>query len=111
MKYMYLIYAAGDESAQGDFQQWMDYDKAIRESGFYVAGDALSDPHGDATVVRTSGPEGERVITDGPFAEGREVLGGFYVVDVPDLETAKEWAARCPGSWEGTVVIRPVAQF
>ncbi|WP_061299272.1 YciI family protein [Herbidospora cretacea] len=109
MKYMFLIYATGEEGGEGDFQAWMDYDKSIRESGHYVTGEALSDPGGEATIVRTVG--GEHVFTDGPFAEGREVLGGIYVVDVPDLETAKEWAARCPGSSEGVVVIRPVAQF
>jgi hypothetical protein len=51
-------------------------------------------------------------VTDGPFAETREVLGGFYVIDVPDLDVALDWAARCPGArGAGSVVVRPIADF
>ncbi|MFD2349250.1 YciI family protein [Nonomuraea ferruginea] len=64
-----------------------------------------------ATTVRVDA-KGERAITDGPFAETREVLGGYYVIDVPDLDVALDWAARCPGATGGgSVVVRPIADF
>ncbi|WP_062344426.1 YciI family protein [Herbidospora yilanensis] len=106
MKYMLLIYSGG---AAGDFAAWMDYDKSVKEAGVYVSGESLTDI-AQATTVRVDGAE--RVVTDGPFAESREVLGGYYVLDVPDRETALDWAARCPGSWEGgAVVLRECEQF
>jgi hypothetical protein len=111
MKYMLLINSteAEAEAAGDNFAEWMDYDKALRDSGSCVAGHALAD-RTTATTVRVS-PTGERTITDGPFAESREVLGGYYVIDVPDLDAALDWAARCPGAREGSVVVRPVAEF
>ncbi|MFC7587268.1 DUF6596 domain-containing protein [Nonomuraea antimicrobica] len=81
------------------------FDKTIKDSGVYVSGEALADLT-TATAVRV-GASGERTVTDGPFAETREILGGFYVIDVPDLDVALDWAARCPGlaaagpSWSG----------
>lgn len=99
MKYMLLIYSGG---AAGDFEAWMDYDKSVKEAGVYVSGESLTDV-AQATTVRVDGAE--RVVTDGPFAETREVLGGYYVLDVPDKEAALDWAARCPGSWEGGAVV------
>ena len=62
-----------------------------------------------ATTVRVR--DGERVVTDGPYAETREVLGGFYLLDVPDLDAAIEWAARCPGASYGTMEVRPIHEF
>ncbi|MFC5832116.1 YciI family protein [Nonomuraea insulae] len=113
MKYMLLINspAAGEESGEmGSFEDWMAYDKTVRESGIHVSGHSLADLT-TATVVRV-GPEGERTVTDGPFAETREVLGGYYVIDVPDLDVALDWAARCPGArGGGSIVVRPVAEF
>lgn len=65
-----------------------------------------------ATAVRVDPSTGERTVTDGPYAESHEVLGGYDVIDVPDLDAALEWAARCPGSKDGgTVVVRPLAEF
>ncbi|WP_066372671.1 YciI family protein [Herbidospora mongoliensis] len=105
MKYMLLIYTGGNTGDAGDFQAWMEYDKSVKEAGVYVSGESLTDP-ADTTTVKVTG--GERIVTDGPFAEGRELLGGYYVIDVPDKATALEWAARCPGSWEGGAVsVRP----
>jgi hypothetical protein len=65
----------------------------------------------DPATERPVITDGRPVITDGPFAESREVLGGFYVIDVPDLDAALDWAVRCPGARAGTVVVRPVAEF
>jgi hypothetical protein len=53
----------------------------------------------------------ERVVTDGPFAETREVLGGYYLIDVPDLDAAIDWAAKCPGAKYGSVELRPIMEF
>ncbi|WP_395571724.1 YciI family protein [Streptomyces sp. BK79] len=114
MKYMLLINAgavdADGGAAECGVQDWVAYDKAVREAGILVSGESLADLV-TATVVKV-GPDGARTVTDGPFAESREVLGGFYVIDVPDLDAALDWAARCPGArGSGSVVVRPVADF
>lgn len=112
MKYMLLI--QGDPTADAPdacvFEEWVAFDKEIRDSGVFVDGHALKDLT-TATTVRV-GPTGERTVTDGPFAETREVLGGYLVIDVPNLDAALEWAAACPGSRDGgSVIVRPVADF
>ncbi|MBQ1075472.1 hypothetical protein KBX06_20215 [Micromonospora sp. C31] len=114
MKYMLLINAGAvdaDGGADGcDVGDWMAYDKQVREAGILVSGESLADLV-TATTVRVA-PDGRRTVTDGPFAETREILGGFYVIDVPDLDVALDWAARCPGArGGGSVVVRPVAEF
>ncbi|MGW4217889.1 YciI family protein [Streptomyces bacillaris] len=114
MKYMLLIHSgAVDEQGgapQCTVEDWMAYDKDVREAGILVSGESLADLV-TATTVRVS-PAGERTVTDGPFAETRELLGGFLVIDVPDLDAALDWAARCPGARDGgSVVVRPVADF
>lgn len=114
MKYMLLINAgAVDENggaAECTVEDWMLYDKQVRDAGILVSSESLADLV-TATTVRVDG-DGERTVTDGPFAETREVLGGFYVIDVPDLDVALDWAARCPGALgSGSVVVRPVATF
>ncbi|MEV4456572.1 YciI family protein [Microbispora sp. NPDC049633] len=101
---------ANGAGAEGDFQEWVNYDKAVRDAGIWVSGESLADLV-TATTVRV-GPDGQRSVVDGPFAETREVLGGFYVIDVPNLDVALDWAARCPGArGSGSVVVRPVADF
>ncbi|WAX81676.1 YciI family protein [Streptomyces sp. KMM 9044] len=114
MKYMMLINSGSiDENggaAECTVEDWMAYDKAVRDAGILVSGESLTDLV-TATKVRVS-PDGERTVTDGPFAETREVLGGFYVIDVPNLDVALDWAARCPGArGSGSVVVRPVSDF
>ncbi|WP_026413446.1 YciI family protein [Actinomadura oligospora] len=115
MKYMLMIYAGaveadGTTTEVGDFDAWMSYDKQVRDAGIMVSGESLADLV-TATTVRVD-ETGVRTVTDGPFTEAREVLGGFYVIDVPDLDAALDWAARCPGSsGDGAVVVRPVADF
>ncbi|GLY93642.1 YciI family protein [Actinoplanes sp. NBRC 103695] len=114
MKYLMLMHAgAVDENGQNTActpEDWMTFDKEVKDAGVFVSGESLADLV-SATTVRVAA-DGRRVVTDGPFAETREVLGGFYVIDVPDLDAALDWAARCPGSWgDGSIVIRPVAQF
>lgn len=113
MKYMLLINSPTTDEPNCDaasFEEWVTYDKTVKESGVFVTGHSLADLT-TATVVRVNG-EGERAITDGPFAETREVLGGYFVIDVPDLDVALDWAARCPGArGGGSVVVRPIADF
>jgi len=112
MKYMLLINSAPEgEAVEGaTFEDWMVYDKSVRESGVYVSGHALADLV-TATTVRV-GPDGQRAVTtDGPFAETREVLGGYYVIDVPDWSAAQDWAAKIPSAPYGSVEIRPVMVF
>jgi hypothetical protein len=84
------------------------YSRDLNEAGINRGGEALQ-PVPTATSVRVR--EGRTVTTDGPFAETKEGLGGFYVIDVKDLDEALAWAARCPGSWYGTVEVRPVIDF
>lgn len=114
MKYMLLIYAPAAtteaEEARCNFEEWAEYDKAMKEAGILVSGHALKDLT-TSTTVRV-GPTGERTVTDGPFAETREVLGGYDVIDVPNLDVALDWAARCPGArGGGSVEVRPIAEF
>ncbi|AGZ43153.1 YciI family protein [Actinoplanes friuliensis] len=113
MKYLMLI-IAGSADEQGGapactVEDWMTYDKEVKEAGIFVSGESLADLV-TATTVRV-GADGTRTVTDGPYAETRELLGGFYVIDVPDLDVALDWAARCPGARDGAMVVRPVADF
>ncbi|MBC3987199.1 hypothetical protein H8N01_32560 [Streptomyces sp. AC536] len=114
MKYMLLINAGtiGEDgtAAECTVEDWMSYDKEVKDAGIFVSGESLADLV-TVTAVRVE-PDGKRTITDGPFAETREVLGGFYVIDVPDLDVALDWAARCPGArGSGSIVVRPIADF
>ena len=101
MKYMLLIYGTPTsepplrEAGQQMLDAYVNYNKAVADAGVYVSGDALQSVETATTVQVATG--GERLVTDGPFAETREVLGGYYLLDVPDLDAAIDWAARCPG--------------
>ncbi|MFN8233539.1 MAG: YciI family protein [Actinomycetota bacterium] len=115
MQYMLLIY--GDEKAWEpgspeeqavEMKRWTDYTAWLGEKGWMVAGDALH-PTDQATTVRLQGSE--RLVTDGPFAETKEQLGGYYLLDVANLDDAIEAAARCPGAVTGTIELRPVIDF
>ena len=70
-----------------------------------MAGGKGLEPPSTATTVRFRG--GERTVQDGPYADTKEQLGGFFIIDVPDLDTALEWAARCPAITGGAVEVRP----
>jgi hypothetical protein len=112
-QYMVLIYAPTEggpapEELQAEFPRWMEYTEALQKAGVMVAGDALQ-PVDTATTVRVR--DGETVIADGPFAETKEVLGGYYILDVPDLDEALKWAARIPSAPYGSVEVRPVMVF
>lgn len=115
MKYLLLIY--GNEKAMANatpeamthmLSAYNAYTTAIKQSGAYIAGEALQ-PTTTATTIRGAGAAAK--VADGPFAETREQLGGFYMIDVPDLDGAIAWARRCPGAEYGTVEVRPVWSF
>ena len=115
MRYLLLIY--GDESTYGqtseaelsaDMEKWGEYTAAITSSGASPGGAALQ-PTATATSVREH--NGNPLVTDGPFAETREQLGGYYVLDVENLDQAIDWAKRCPGIKFGTIELRPIYEF
>jgi len=112
MHYMLLIYredaklSALGEAGRSDLTgAFMAYVESLRTAGAYVAGDRL-DLASTATTVRIT--EGKTQVLDGPYAETREQLGGYIMIDVPDLDAALSWAARCPGARFGTVEVRPI---
>jgi hypothetical protein len=112
MQYMLLIYGSGDswqeltpEQQQAIGAEYFAFTEELRSSGKMVAGDALQ-PISTATSVRIR--DGETLTTDGPFAETKEVLGGYYLIDVETLDEALEWGAKIPGAKYGTIEVRPV---
>jgi hypothetical protein len=85
---------------------WRAYYKALIEAGIYVGGAPLEVPE-TATTVRLK--EGKRRVQDGPFADTKEQLGGFTILELPSLDAALDWAARCPAASIGAVEVRPLA--
>jgi hypothetical protein len=115
MRYLLTIYT--DESGWGDAtpedaQQMMAaygaVGDAMREAGVILGGEGLQ-PTSTATTVTVR--DGETITTDGPFAETREQLGGYYLLDCKDLDEAISWAARIPGAQLGSVEVRPVMDY
>lgn len=114
MKYMLLIYEdekgwakLSETERQQIFGEYMQFSKDIQGSGHYKAGAPLQ-PTSTATNVRVR--NGKRVVTDGPFAETREQLGGYYLVEAKDLDDAIAIAARIPSARLGTIEVRPVME-
>lgn len=93
------------EVAAEYWASWASYVAALRESGIMTAGAGLQPPS-TATTIRLRG--GTTEVQDGPFADVKEHLGGVFLIDVPDLDTAMAWAARCPAAENGSVEVRPV---
>ena len=85
---------------------WRAYYKALVEAGIYVGGDPLQLPE-TGTTVRIS--EGKRRVQDGPYADTKEQLGGLTILELPALDAALDWAARCPAASAGAVEVRPLA--
>lgn len=109
MRYALLIYVQPWESTPEEDEQVMTaynaFTKAAVDAGAMRGGEALHEAH-QATTVRVR--NGQTVITDGPFAETKEELGGFYLVEAADLDEAIGWAARIPGATRGSIEVRPV---
>src|ERR1700743_2842335 len=84
---------------------YMAYTEALRNAGALVGSNRLQ-PSSTATTVRIA--DGKSQVLDGPYSDSKEQLGGYYLIDVPDLDAALSWAARCPGASHGTVEVRPL---
>ena len=91
--------------AENYWASWAGYVAALRDSGIMSAGAGLQPPN-TATTIRVRG--GSIEVQDGPFADVKEHLGGIFLIEVPDLDTAMEWAARCPAAALGSVEVRPL---
>jgi hypothetical protein len=112
MQYLLLLYAneAGwNQMTPAQQQQGMGaynaYTEALSSSGVLVGLNRLQ-PVSTATTVRAA--DGKSQVLDGPYVDSKEQLGGYYLIDVPDLDAALSWAARCPGASHGTIEVRPV---
>jgi len=112
MKYILLIYgneagmlSASKETAGQMIAAYSAYTEAMKKAGVYVGSDRLR-PTSAASTVRVA--NGKTQVLDGPYAETKEQLGGYYMVDVPDLDAALSWASRCPGAAHGTMEVRPI---
>ncbi|MGH7500808.1 MAG: YciI family protein [Longimicrobiales bacterium] len=109
MNYLLLIYGdeRDDTEEMHDLSPWNAYTAAVQAAGVYLGGNGLM-PTTMATTVRVR--DGRTVTTDGPFAETKEQLGGYYLLDCKDLDEAIGWAARIPSAGAGSVEVRPVMQ-
>jgi len=114
MQYLILIY--GDEKqfanlssaeVQQMYAQYAQYSADLAAAGV-IRGGAELKPTSMATTVRVR--NGKTQLTDGPFAETKEQLGGYYLIDVPNLDEAIKWAARCPSAHDGSIELRPLGQ-
>jgi hypothetical protein len=113
MQFALLIYESPEAFASrkngetdGYLGAWRAYYKAVVEAGTYVGGDALEVPE-TGTTVRLK--EGKRRVQDGPYAETKEQLAGVLLLELPSLEAALDWAARCPAASAGAVEVRALA--
>ena len=114
MQYMLLIYgeeagwaALSDEERGRWMQDYQAYTEELRTAGAMVAGDALQ-PTSNATTVRVR--DGDQLVTDGPFAETKEQLGGYYLIEAKDLNEAIQIAARIPSAKLGCIEVRPIQE-
>jgi hypothetical protein len=111
MRYLLLIYtpeadeAPPDDVAAASHAAYAEFTRDVKERGLFQAGEALT-PTSTATTVRVV--NGETVTTDGPFAETKEALGGFYLIEARDLDEAIETAAKIPAAREGSIEVRPI---
>ena len=112
MQYLLLIYRnesamldAPKEASSQMMSAYTAYTEAMTKAGVMVGGNRLR-PAGEATTVRA--PNGRKTVLNGPFAETKEQLGGYFLIEAPDLDAALSWAARCPGAAHGSIEVRPV---
>jgi len=112
MQYLLLIYgneagmlAASKEATGQIVAAYAAYTEAMKKAGVHVGSNRLQ-PTSSATSVRVA--DEKTKVLNGPYAETKEQLGGYYMIDVPDLDAALSWASRCPGASYGTIEVRPV---
>jgi hypothetical protein len=118
VQYLILIYDENtanpspeppDPAVWGEvMQQYTAYTEMLKETGAFIAGEALQ-PVTTATTLRQK--DGQTITTDGPFAETKEGLGGFYLIQAADLDAALKLAAQCPGIQFGSIEVRPVVDY
>ncbi len=114
MRYLLLIYteerteATPEDAMAEELEGYNAFGKEIQDRGLFEAGEALH-PTAAATTVRVR--DGQTVTTDGPFAETKEALGGFYLIKAKDLDEAIEVAAKIPGAKHGSIEVRPIFDF
>lgn len=116
MKIMILASEAPEDFALRDNEEkfgdyigaWYAYGGSLQEAGIYQGGGAL-EPPSTATVVSVR--DGVRKVEDGPFPDTKEQLGGFFVIDAPDLEAGAEWAKKCPAAKNGFVDVRVIPDY
>jgi len=112
MQYLLMLYSdesqwnkmTKDQQEQGA-AAYGAYTEALKKAGA-LAGSNRLQPTSSATTVRVA--NGKSQVLDGPYADSKEQVGGYYLIDVPDLDAALSWAARCPGASHGTIEVRPV---
>jgi hypothetical protein len=112
MEYLLLIYSnesamqkAPKEATAQMHNAYVAYTEAMQKAGVMVGGNRLR-PATEATTVRS--PNGKKSVLNGPFAETKEQLGGYYLIEAADLDAALSWAARCPGAQYGSIEVRPI---
>lgn len=112
MQYLFMLFSeegAWDRMSPADQQRgvaaYQAYTQALKEAGVWVGSNRLQDT-ATATTVRLV--EGKSQVLDGPYIDSKEQLGGYYLIEAPDLDAALSWAARCPGASHGTIEVRPV---
>jgi hypothetical protein len=112
MQYLLMIYnnetgmaAAPKEAVSQMSAAYAAYSEAMGKAGVVLGGNRLR-PSAEATTVRVKG--GKTEVLDGPYADTKEQLGGYYLIDVPDLDAALSWAARCPTASNGTIEVRAI---
>ena len=114
MQYMILIYSAPDAGPQTpeemgeSMPQWFAYTEEMAAAGVLVGGEPLQGID-TATTGRTR--EGKTTTTDGPFAETKEIIGGYYLINVENLDDALGWAAKCPSVAYGSIEVRPLMEL
>ena len=114
MKYMLIIAGPevgerSPEEASASMSAWNDYTKALVDAGAFQAGEGLQPSETATTVAHAAG--GERVVSDGPFAETKEQVGGFYLIESADLDEALGWAKRMPVTEGYAIEVRPVMDY
>jgi hypothetical protein len=115
MQYMLLLYwnegaqaAATKEQKAETFAAYSAYTEAMKKAGVFLTGNGLQ-ATSTATVVRA--PDGKAKALNGPYAESKEQLGGYYLIDAPDLDSALDWAAHHPGARRGAIEVRPLMTY
>jgi len=112
MQYLLALYAnegafekMTPEQQQQGYAAYMAYTEALKAAGAHISSNRLR-PSTTATTLRTT--NGKTQVLDGPFSDSKEQLGGYYLIDVPDLDAALSWAGRCPGAGHGVIEVRAI---